>query len=75
LNSSGFAHKSQVPMPHPEIIKLYKDLGGEIITIGSDSHKAESVAYKNKASIDLLKGLGFKYITCFDRMEPVFIRI
>ena len=39
-------------MPHPEIIKLYKDLGGEIITIGSDSHKAESVAYKNKASID-----------------------
>ncbi|HZK34185.1 MAG TPA: histidinol phosphate phosphatase, partial [Bacillota bacterium] len=75
LNSSGFGHSSGVPLPHPDIIRLYRELGGEIITIGSDAHSSEFVAYESKRSVDLLKSLGFKYVTRFDKMEPEFAKI
>jgi histidinol-phosphatase (PHP family) len=34
---SGLRQQMAEPMPNFEILKLYKDLGGEIITIGSDA--------------------------------------
>ncbi len=36
----GFAH------PHPSVLRRYKELGGEIITVGSDAHKAEHIGYE-----------------------------
>ncbi|MCD8090484.1 MAG: hippurate hydrolase, partial [Clostridiales bacterium] len=58
--------------PSAEILKLYRELGGEIITIGSDSHKPDHLGtYINEAK-DILKAHGFKYFCTYDKMTPLF---
>lgn len=50
------------PNPSFDILKLYKELGGEFITIGSDAHKAENVGRGVKEVAKILKEIGFDYI-------------
>ena len=75
VNTSGYRHLSQQPLPHPDIIKRYRELGGKIITIGSDAHFVEHVGYENNRAIELTKSAGFSYITSFTRLQPSFIKI
>lgn len=75
LNTSGFRYGLDSGMPSNDILQLYRELGGEIITLGSDSHRADTLGYEFKASLELLSSLGFNYITTFDKGEPSFYRI
>ncbi len=63
------------PMPSIKTLKLYKKLGGEILTLGSDSHATEQLAYKFPETIKLLKKIGFKKLTTFKNMKPKFYKI
>jgi histidinol-phosphatase (PHP family) len=72
VNTSGLRYGLKYPRPHPEILKLYKQLGGEIITIGSDSHSPETVGFAFYFVTDLLKSIGFKYYSTFKAMRPDF---
>ncbi|MFC3040185.1 histidinol-phosphatase HisJ family protein [Virgibacillus xinjiangensis] len=72
LNTSGFRYGLGAGMPSKDILKLYRELGGEILTLGSDSHTETTVGYKFKESLELFEELGFKYITTFKEGEPVF---
>lgn len=65
LNTSALAKGFSNPNPHRDIIKRYKELGGEIITIGSDAHKVESVAANFDVAEQILVDNGFKYYTTF----------
>ena len=62
-------------MPSKEILKLYKDLGGEIITIGSDAHKVSQIGYGYNAAVESLKSHGFKYICTFEGRKHKFVKI
>ena len=55
-----------------DILLLYKQLGGEIITFGSDTHKEEHVGYHIKEMRKELKRLGFTKFCTYERMEPHF---
>ena len=59
---------------HPNIylLKMYKELGGEIITVGSDAHFADHVGHAFDRAEELLKSEGFKYYTEFRDMQPEF---
>ncbi len=72
LNTSSFRYNLEDLMPRKEILKLYKDLGGKIITIGSDSHQCAHLGYKIKEMKEVLKNIGFKYFCTFDKMSPQF---
>lgn len=72
LNTSYHRYGLQDTTPSVDILKLYRDMGGEIITIGSDSHKPEHLgAYINEAK-GLLKSLGFRYFCTYDKMQPTY---
>ena len=75
INTSGIRHGLKYFHPKVQILKLYKELGGEILTIGSDAHQAEYVGYDYRVAERLLKDLGFKYIHLFkDRKKyPIHI--
>lgn len=75
INTSGFRYNLNNIMPTVEVIKFYKELGGEIITTGSDSHIPDTLAQKFDYVYDVLKYVGFKYITTFEKMEPKFVKI
>lgn len=62
--------------PHPEILKLYKELGGEIITIGSDAHVPKYIGYDFETyARDILTATGFHYYCTFEQMKPVFHKL
>lgn len=54
---------------------MYKDLGGEIITTGSDSHHISQIAYEFDYIYSLLKNMGFKYVFKFNKLKPEFIKL
>jgi histidinol-phosphatase (PHP family) len=72
LNTAGFKYGLGFCHPHPEILKRYCELGGEIITIGADGHKPEHIAYDFEKVAPILRECGFKYYTEFKERKPVF---
>lgn len=75
INTSGLYQKYGKTFPDFEYIKLYHELGGEIITVGSDSHSTANLARGIKEGLDLVFQAGFKRITYFKNRKPVFLNI
>ena len=75
INTSGLRQKFGDTFPSFEYIKLYRELGGEIITIGSDAHSMNYLGYKFKIIPDYLMDAGFDYYTIFKQRKPEFIRL
>lgn len=75
INTGGFKYGLGHPNPTEEIIHRYRELGGEIITIGADAHKPEHVAYDFEKVPAILKEAGFQYYTVFKQRKPEFYPI
>lgn len=54
------------------LLKRYKELGGEIISFGSDAHNEEHLAYKIDYFKELLHEAGFKHSVHYENRVPVF---
>lgn len=72
LNTSYHRYGLKDTTPSVEILKLYRQLGGNIVTIGSDSHKPEHLGKYIKDARILLKNLGFQSFCTYEKMHPVF---
>ncbi|MFP4461667.1 MAG: PHP domain-containing protein [Thermotogota bacterium] len=55
------------PNPDWEILQLYKDCGGDCITIGSDAHSADRVGKNISLGLKRLKEIGFDYLDVFEQ--------
>lgn len=76
INCSGLRHPAmECPIPDVPILKRYRELGGEIITTGSDAHRVSDAGRGIGQSVEILKSLGYKYYTTFDKRKPEFIKI
>ena len=75
VNTSSHRYGLKDLTPSRDILKLYKELGGKIITIGSDSHKPEHLGAFVDETKEELKALGFEYICTFDKMKPVYHKL
>ncbi len=56
----------RTPVLDPDILKRYKEVGGEIISLGSDSHYAEHVGLNFRHHAEYLKSLGFRYTAHYE---------
>lgn len=72
VNTSSFRYGVKDLTPSVNILRLYKELGGTILTIGSDSHKESHVGYNIPLVKERLRGLGFKNFCTFTKMQPAF---
>ena len=73
VNTSSWHYGLSDTQPSRKILKLYKDLGGKIITVGSDAHSTKYLADHIKDAYAILKDeIGFTEFTTFDHMKPVF---
>lgn len=75
LNTSGLKYGIGFAHPHEKILKRYRELGGEIITVGADGHIPEHIAYDFHLVDGLLKENGFRYYTEFRKRKPEFIKL
>lgn len=75
VNTGGL--KSGLKDVHPctAILKQYKKLGGEIITIGSDAHCPKHIANHFDKAEAVLKECGFTYYTIFKERKPQFMKL
>ena len=73
INTGGFKYGLGHPNPCEDILKRYRALGGEIITIGSDAHEPKHVAYNFAKIPGILREAGFTHFTVFENRNPVFL--
>lgn len=72
VNTSSHRYGLNDLTPSREILKLYRELGGEIITIGSDSHKKEHLGAYIEETKNVLKELGYTKYCTFESMTPIY---
>jgi len=75
INTAGL--RGGLPFIHPNytFFKLYKDMGGEIVTVGTDSHVPDTIAFGFKEAEELLRSVGFDYYCIFKNRKPEFIKL
>ena len=66
-----------IPEPNPnlQILRRYKELGGEIITFGSDSHETWRIGENFDIAMEMVKACGFQYYTVFRQRKPYFYKM
>ncbi len=62
-------------IPENWIVEKYKDMGGYLITIGSDAHVKENIAYNLKPTADYLKSIGFENYYYYEKRKPIAIKL
>lgn len=75
INTSGLRQKLGSTMPGLALLKQYWELGGKLITIGSDAHRWADVGGGIEQGLDLLRKVGFHHYTIYTHHEPKFLPI
>lgn len=75
INTGGLRNGLREPNPCVDILKRYRALGGEIITVGSDAHTPEYVGYAFEKAAEILKGCGFSYYCTFQHRLPEYHKL
>ncbi len=66
VNTAGYKYGLNQPNPAPSIIRRYRQLGGELITIGADAHAPGHVAIGFDQVRELLLSMGFHSYCIFE---------
>ena len=62
-------------MPGRDILCRFRELGGELVTLGSDSHQTDTVAQGFASAVERIKGCGFEYLATFGQRKPVMVKL
>lgn len=73
INSSG-VDKAGDFLPSIDYIKRFRELGGEIVTIGSDAHDISRLGQYSNEALDILKEV-FGYVCTFEKRRPIFHKL
>ena len=75
INTSGLRQPINKLLPEYKTIRRFRELGGQLITIGSDAHYAQHIGVGIKQAYDAALEAGFKTIAMFQRRNPIEIPI
>lgn len=75
FNSKPLFKNNTAPNPHPDVLRRYKELGGKIITFGSDAHKTAGVAGAFDQMRDIAISCGFNEYCTFKNRTPIFHKL
>lgn len=75
INSSGIKYGMNCVHPNYDFLKRYYELGGEIITLGSDAHDLKHVGLHFKEIISTLEEIGFKFLAKYKKRKMEFMKI
>ncbi|MBP3877606.1 MAG: histidinol-phosphatase HisJ family protein [Lachnospiraceae bacterium] len=75
LNTAGLRKQVGAPNPHPDILRRYRELGGTLVTVGSDSHKSHTLGFAFDTAGEILKACGFTHYVYYVKRQPKFVRL
>lgn len=70
VNTGGFKYGLGHPNPCEEVLKRYRELGGRLLTVGSDAHVPGFVGYEFDRTAEMLQSLGFKEYALYRNRVP-----
>lgn len=65
-------NRGGAPLPSAKWLRMYRELGGEIITLGSDVHGPAHIGFGIREGQALLRECGFRRFCTFEKMQPVW---
>lgn len=75
VNTSGLRQTAKECLPGFDLIHFYRELGGEIITIGSDAHSAADVGKGVQEALELVTLAGFDCVTVYTGRQPAMLKL
>ncbi len=75
INTSGLRQKYGDVFPSLKYVKLFRELGGEILSIGSDAHTVADLGSGITEGAKIALEAGFKYLCYFKERKPNFLKI
>ena len=75
VNTSALRGKLNMILPPVRYLRMFRELGGEFITIGSGSHSCSSLGADIGEGISLVHEAGFSNYCYYENHKPVFIKI
>lgn len=72
INTSGYKNGGAMPNPNEDVIRRYRELGGELISFGSDAHVPELLSGRFSDAEKIAKNAGFDFYTTFHHHKPAF---
>lgn len=75
MNTSRLWRTDGVVLPDLEVFKLYKQMGGRLVTLGSDAHCTDDLGKGIDMGLDLLKEAGFSEFAVYERHTPTMLPI
>ncbi len=75
LNTGALRRGMKHPNPTEGILKFYRSLGGELLTIGADAHFPEHVALAFDRVPGILRECGFDGFHVYKKRKPEFFRL
>ena len=75
LNTGGLKYGLQEPNPCSAVLRRYRALGGETVTVGSDAHAPEFIGYAFDRAAEILKDCGFSYYATFQERVPKYRKL
>lgn len=74
-NSGEFLRGLSEPNPCTDILRRYRELGGELVTLGSDAHSSDRLGAKFEKCGEILRSCGFDKLAVYSNRRPEFIPI
>ena len=70
VNTSGMRQRPGEPYPCLEILRWYREMGGDVLTAGSDAHHVDDLGAGVGEALDLARAAGFRAVTTFEARKP-----
>ena len=65
-------NRGNTPLPDEKWLRMYRELGGEIITLGTDAHGPQFVGCAVRERQELLRRCGFSRFCTFEKQNPIW---
>lgn len=73
INTAGINSAYGETLPSFDLIKIYFELGGRLITLGSDAHITDRIANGFNTVKSTLKSIGFENYYYFEKRKPISV--
>jgi len=75
INTSGIRQGFGDTFPDLKYVKMFRDLGGKLVTVGSDAHTVKDIAKNAADGFAIARAAGFERLCYFKNRKPYFIEI
>lgn len=75
INTSGLRQKLGRTMPDLPVLQRYRELGGRLVTLGSDAHRWADVGGGIESGLELLRQAKFTHFCIYSHHEPIYLPI